>query len=42
MGLWLKREGPYGLKTKKKRVLWDLRLKRKGSYELKAKKRRAL
>lgn len=27
MGLWLKREGPYGLKTKKKRVLWDLRLK---------------
>ena len=26
MGLWLKREGPYGLKTKK-RVLWDLRLK---------------
>mgnify|MGYP006995096904 FL=1 len=27
MGLWLKREGSYGLKTKKKRVLWDLRLK---------------
>lgn len=27
MGLWLKREGPYGLNTKKKRVLWDLRLK---------------
>lgn len=27
MGLWLKREVPYGLKTKKKRVLWDLRLK---------------
>ena len=27
MGLWLKREGPYGLKTKKKRVLCDLRLK---------------
>lgn len=27
MGLWLKREGPYGLKTKKKRVLWNLRLK---------------
>lgn len=27
MGLWLKRKGPYGLKTKKKRVLWDLRLK---------------
>lgn len=27
MGLWLKRERPYGLKTKKKRVLWDLRLK---------------
>ncbi len=27
MGLWLKREGPYWLKTKKKRVLWDLRLK---------------
>lgn len=22
-----KREGPYGLKTKKKRALWDLRLK---------------
>ena len=29
MGLWLKRKEPYGLKTKKKRVLWDLRLKRK-------------
>lgn len=27
MGLWLKREEPYGLKTKKKRVLWNLRLK---------------
>lgn len=27
MGLWLKREGPYGLKTKKKRALWGLRLK---------------
>ena len=27
MGLWLKREGPYGLKTTKKRVVWDLRLK---------------
>ena len=27
MGLWLKREGPYGLKTKKKRVLWNLRQK---------------
>ena len=27
MGLWLKREGPYGLKTKKEMVLWDLRLK---------------
>ena len=27
MGLWLKREGPYGRKTKKKMVLWDLRLK---------------
>lgn len=27
MDLWLKREGSYGLKTKKKRVLWDLRLK---------------
>lgn len=31
MGLWLKREGSYGLKTKKKRVLWDLRLKIKKS-----------
>lgn len=27
MGLWLKREGPYGLKTKKIMALWDLRLK---------------
>lgn len=27
MGLWLKRKWLYGLKTKKKRALWDLRLK---------------
>ena len=45
MGLWLKREGPYGLKTKKKRVLWDLRLKikKRALWNLRLKiKRRAL
>lgn len=45
MGLWLKREGHYGLKTKKERVLCDLRLKIKKRvlWDLRLKiKRRAL